>query len=90
MSEKLAEMWVAMQAYQPKADADGHGASWAKMCRLRTADAAWDAWSDAWSAPDMGKAPAAAAVAASWALAHAPGADNSARIAINALKGVKP
>ena len=90
MSGKLDEMWAALEAYQPKADADGHGASWARMCRLRTADAAWAAWDGAWAAPDMGKAPAAAAMAASWALAHEPSADHSARIAIKALKGAKP
>jgi hypothetical protein len=33
---KLNEMWTALAAYQPKADADGHGESWKKMCSKKT------------------------------------------------------
>jgi hypothetical protein len=33
-------MWAAMAAYQPTADADGHGETWALMCSERTEDAA--------------------------------------------------
>jgi hypothetical protein len=31
-ADPLAEMWAALAEYQPQADADGHGESWAKMC----------------------------------------------------------
>jgi hypothetical protein len=40
---KLDEMWAALENYQKYADADGHGESWSKMCKLKTEDAAWDA-----------------------------------------------
>ena len=40
---KLEEMWAALAAYQPQADAAGHGATWAKMCKEKTAKAAADA-----------------------------------------------
>jgi hypothetical protein len=43
MTNKIDEMWAALAAYQPQADAQGHGASWAKMCSERTSDAAADA-----------------------------------------------
>lgn len=32
----LDEMWAALAAYQPQADASGHGDSWARMCREKT------------------------------------------------------
>jgi hypothetical protein len=65
MNDKINEMWTALAAYQPTADAKGHGASWALMCSKRTeraaniaGDAAWvassayDAYAAAWSAGD--------------------------------------
>jgi len=36
VSDKQAKMWVAFEAYQPTADADGHGESWAVMLKERT------------------------------------------------------
>ena len=57
---KLDEMWVALAAYQPQADAKGHGKSWAKMCSEKTSAAAYAA---AWTA-DADAAYAADAVAA--------------------------
>jgi hypothetical protein len=36
---KLNKMWEAFAAYQPQASANGHGESWAKMCREKTVDA---------------------------------------------------
>jgi hypothetical protein len=42
-NDPLAEMWAALAEYQPMADRDGHGESWAKMCQNRTARAAWEA-----------------------------------------------
>jgi hypothetical protein len=43
MTDKLNEMWTALTAYQTKADADGHGESWAQMCSEKTEIAAYDA-----------------------------------------------
>jgi hypothetical protein len=40
MIDKLNEMWTALAAYQDKADAAGHGESWAMMCSERTERAA--------------------------------------------------
>ena len=37
---KLEKMWAALAKYQPYADADGYGDSWAAMCGLKTAEAA--------------------------------------------------
>jgi chromosome segregation ATPase len=53
--DPLAEMWAALEEYQPFANRDGHGESWAKMCRERTegaasAAAADAAWAAAWAA----------------------------------------
>jgi hypothetical protein len=39
-NDPLAEMWAALAEYQPQADRDGHGESWAKMCAERTVEAA--------------------------------------------------
>jgi chorismate mutase len=58
--DPLAEMWRELESYQPQADKDGHGESWAKMCSERTGDWAWEAklearkaWQDAaWAAAD--------------------------------------
>ena len=41
------KMWAAMATYQPTADADGHGETWALMCSERTEDAATAAWAAA-------------------------------------------
>ena len=38
--DPLAEMWAALAQYQPIADRDGHGESWARMCEQRTVEAA--------------------------------------------------
>jgi hypothetical protein len=38
---KLDEMWVALAAYQPKADAEGHGESWRRMCSEKTCAATY-------------------------------------------------
>ena len=40
---KIREMWAALTAYQPQADAAGHGATWAAVCKERTAAAAFAA-----------------------------------------------
>jgi hypothetical protein len=41
--DPLAEMWAALADYQPMAERDGHGESWARMCRDRTQEAAYAA-----------------------------------------------
>jgi cob(I)alamin adenosyltransferase len=38
--DPLAEMWAALEEYQPQADSDGHGESWKRMCEERTSCAA--------------------------------------------------
>jgi hypothetical protein len=43
-ADPLAEMWRELSEYQPQADRDGHGESWAKMCSERTEEAAWAAY----------------------------------------------
>ena len=74
---KLNEMWAALTAYQPQADAAGHGESWAKMCKEKTyaaaADAASDADADAYDAIAY-----AAAYAIAYADAYAVDADAAA------------
>ena len=66
---KLEEMWVALTAYQPQADADGHGESWAAMCKERTVDAAFAAaaYAAAFAAADAAREAAHAAAAEQWA-----------------------
>ena len=68
---KLEEMWVALAAYQPQADAAGHGESWAKMCRERTARAARAADAAAALAAAANARAAAAAERAADAAAYA-------------------
>jgi hypothetical protein len=75
-------MWAALEAYQPKADADGHGDSWRVMCRERTEDAAW--WA-AYPAPKGSAAKAAAVAAARAKVAWAAAADRFAQEAIDAI-----
>jgi hypothetical protein len=41
--DPLAEMWAALEEYQPQADKDGHGESWRIMCEERTKESARDA-----------------------------------------------
>jgi hypothetical protein len=40
MTGKLDKMWTALAAYKNKADAAGHGKSWALMCNEKTKKAA--------------------------------------------------
>jgi len=57
----LDEMWAALEAHQPIADARGYGLEWREMCRERTPESAtaagaaagdtdWAAWAAAWAA----------------------------------------
>lgn len=92
MSDKTAEMWAALEAYQPKADADGHGDSWRVMYEKRTYDTMWAAYR---AAPKGSTAKAAAARAdaaeAAWASAAtaAATADAYAQDAIDAIREVQ-
>ena len=65
--DKVEEMLAALAAYQPQADAAGHGATWAAMCKERTAAAAFAA-ADAAATVD---AAAFAATAGDYAAADA-------------------
>lgn len=77
MTDKLNEMWAALATYQPKADADGHGESWALMCSERTKETAHDAANATWSAGEgaTDDAGAWAAAAAAWVSASDDAAD---------------
>jgi hypothetical protein len=60
-NDPLAEMWAALEEYQPFADRDGHGESWARMCSERTEEAASAA---SWAASESAEAASAARAAA--------------------------
>jgi hypothetical protein len=79
--KKLDEMWAALAAYQPKADAEGHGDTWAKMCKEKTSDAARAAWS---AADAYAKATASAETAVA-----AKAADKSVQSAIDRINKLK-
>jgi len=81
MTDKLDEMWAALEAYQSQADEDGHGDSWRVMCRDRTEEAARAAW----KAAPVGSAVEEAAMAAERAVYAAR---VSARVAINAQEAI--
>jgi hypothetical protein len=57
-------MWAALAEYQPQADADGHGESWARMCAARTQVAAFTAYAYAPSDADEAALAAARAIGA--------------------------
>jgi hypothetical protein len=86
--DPLAEMWRELAEYQPQADADGHGESWAKMCSERTGDWAWAAKIEARKA--SGDAACAAADAVARALADATEWAVEATDAIRRAKEAKP
>ena len=78
---KLDEMWGALAKHQEEADDEGHGDTWAEMCRLKTADAAyhaadaaalvsavvWDAYNSTHAAYAAARAVAASYSVESWA-----------------------
>ena len=89
MSDKLDEMWTALEAHQPKR---GYAKAWATMLKERTYDAARVVY---WAAPEESAA-AWAARWASWAAdaAEEPAgaaarADEYAQQAIDAIREVK-
>ena len=77
MTDKLNEMWTALAAYQDKADAAGHGESWAMMCSEKTEDAANSAWYAERGSAYAGLASHAAEAAASYAAQAESAADAS-------------
>jgi hypothetical protein len=82
---KLDEMWAALAAYQPQADAAGHGQSWAKMCSEKTAYAAAYA---AYAAAAADVAASYAADASYAAAADVAAADRWAQKAIDRIKKI--
>jgi hypothetical protein len=75
---KFDEMWAALAAYQPQADACGHGKSWARMCSEKTGAAANAADAVAAYAANDAAAANAARAAANAAYAAARAAANAA------------
>jgi hypothetical protein len=84
MNDKLNEMWTALAAYQFKADADGHGESWALMCSERTTAAAYAAAGAyasakaAYAAGDAADSDTYASAKAAWAANYAGAAADAA------------
>jgi hypothetical protein len=82
VSDKLNEMWQALEAHKPKPKC---AEAWSAMCKERTYEAARAAY---YAAPEGSAAVAAAAAAEAAAAAWAT--EDYAQKAINAIKGVKP
>jgi hypothetical protein len=82
--DPLAEMWRELAEYQPQADRDGHGESWAKMCQERTQAAAYAA--AYWASPMAAEEAAQAATEATEAAICAQRASD----AIRRAKEAKP
>lgn len=78
---KIAEMWEALASYQPHADANGHGKSWARMCEEKTSESAQLARK---GAIFSSKNAWAAACTAAWSLST----ENSSYAKRNAKKAV--
>ena len=85
MSDKLNEMWAALEAHKPKRS---YAKAWRVMCRERTKEAVEAAYR---AAPALSLAEAAARAAA-WATgeACAAAAERYAQEAIDAIREVKP
>ena len=80
---KLEEMWDALAKWQDKADEQGHGKTWAEMCRLRTVAAAEASRADSRAAYTAASAAADAIYAATWVLCAA---DNAVYAAASATR----
>ena len=76
---KLNEMWAALIAYQPQANAEGYGETWAKMCKEKTATAAANA--NAAAAADYAAANASSDYAAANAASDYAAANANANVA---------
>jgi hypothetical protein len=88
MTTKLDEMWAALAAYQPHADAAGHGKSWARMCANKTSADAAAAATDAADAAAHAYAYAAATDAADDAAAAYAAAAAAADVVYWAQKAI--
>ncbi len=90
MSDKLTEMWAALEAHKPKRS---YAKAWRVMCKERTYEAVEAAYRAA-PAGSAAEAAAAWAAAAAWEArrraAATSAADAYAQRAINAIKEVKP
>ena len=88
---KLDEMWAALATYQPQADAEGHGKTWATMCQEKTSDAAYAAAYAAMSADDVeaDRSAAGAAYAYAYAKAYAAEADKYVQSVIDRINKLK-
>jgi hypothetical protein len=88
--DKLEGMWVALTAYQPQADAAGHGESWAAMCSSKTAADAADAAMAAMAADAAKAADAAtnAVYAAYYAAIFATNAANAEKWARHVIEDI--
>jgi hypothetical protein len=75
---KVEEMWTALAAYQPQADAAGHGPSWARMCKEKNVEAAYCAVDAAANAAVAAADAADAAAVAVYYAADAVAADAAA------------
>ena len=91
MTDKLNEMWAALEAHKP---APSYAEAWQTMLKERTQEAAWAAedaaaWAAAWAAADASRAAGAAADAA-WAEKAAARVGEYAQRAIDAIRRVQP
>jgi len=80
-------MWAALTAYQPQADAAGHGETWAQMCSEKTHAAAKAA--NVAVAADYAAYAAYAASRAAYAASRAAYAAEAATWVQKAINGIK-
>jgi hypothetical protein len=90
-ADPLAEMWRELEEYQPMADANGHGESWARMCRERTEAAAEIAQDNARVALISSglTEPWVAAMSARWAVRWRHDSEQNTQQAIAAIRRAK-
>lgn len=90
-ADPLAEMWAALESYQPMADRDGHGESWRIMCEERTEDAAEIAQDNARVASISSglTEPWVAAMCARWAVAWREHSEQNTQQAIASIRRAK-
>jgi hypothetical protein len=89
VSDKLTEMWAALEAHKP---APKYAEAWATMLKERTEEKAWAAYraAPAGSAAEAASWAAYTAAGAAAAAAVARASDCLAQEAIDAIKEVKP
>jgi chorismate mutase len=87
--DPLAEMWRELEEYQPMADRDGHGESWAKMCSERSMSKAYAARDKAMYRAGAASDAASDAAYAAWAASSASQYAHTAIAAIRRAKEAK-